>query len=205
MKLIKFIFLFYFLMNVSYANEVKNKIDNFFKSFDTIQAEFVQYSNFEDKNLTKGLFYIDRPGKLRFEYHSPFKSLLINNGKLTHYYDIDLDELTSIPSSKTPLSFLLQKHNSIEEMNFIVENIEEKDDKIFLTVISLSVPITLQLQLFKIAFVYPPAPKVPSNITSPSFGCNISRTSFNITDICGVSIIFCTYFFLKINKFLSIS
>lgn len=134
MKLIKLAFLFCFLTNISNATELKNKINNFFASFNTMQAEFVQYDNYDNTKLTKGLFYIDRPGKLRFEYHSPFKSLLINNKKIAYYYDVDLDELTTIPSSKTPLSFLLQKSNSIEEMNFIIENIEKKDGKVFLKV-----------------------------------------------------------------------
>ena len=134
MKLIKLAFLFCFLTNISNATELKNKINNFFASFNTMQAEFVQYDNYDNTKLTKGLFYIDRPGKLRFEYNSPFKSLLINNKKIAYYYDVDLDELTTIPSSKTPLSFLLQKSNSIEEMNFIIENIEKKDGKVFLKV-----------------------------------------------------------------------
>lgn len=134
MKEIKLILLFCFFVNISNANEIKNKINTFFTNFNTMQAEFVQYSNLDNNKLIKGLFYIERPGKLRFEYHSPFKSLLINNKKITHYYDIDLDELTTIPSSKTPLSFLLQKANSIEEMNFIIENIEKKNDKVFLRV-----------------------------------------------------------------------
>ena len=95
MKLIKLAFLFCFLINISNATELKNKINNFFAGFNTMQAEFVQYDNYDNTKLTKGLFYIDRPGKLRFEYHSPFKSLLINNKKITHYYDIDLDLSTN--------------------------------------------------------------------------------------------------------------
>ena len=91
MKLIKLAFLFCFLTNISNATELKNKINNFFASFNTMQAEFVQYDNYDNTKLTKGLFYIDRPGKLRFEYHSPFKSLLINNKKIAYYYEVDFD------------------------------------------------------------------------------------------------------------------
>lgn len=137
MKLLKYTLLFCLLFiintNASEIKEIKNKVNRYFVNLKTLQAEFVQHSNFEGE-LTKGLFYIDRPGKLRFEYHYPFKSLLINNDKITNYYDIELDELTTIPSSKTPLSFLLKEAKTLEEMNFKIDQIIRKDYKVYVKV-----------------------------------------------------------------------
>jgi outer membrane lipoprotein-sorting protein len=52
----------------------------------TIQADFVQEKNLSaltEKLISKGMFYFEKDNKVRLDYNSPFKYLMVmNNGKM---------------------------------------------------------------------------------------------------------------------------
>jgi len=82
-------------------------IANQFTSVKTMTGEFVQFGPKGDQ--TGGKFYIERPGKIRFNYDkSPItvisdgESVVVNNKKL--------DTWDLYPLSKTPLKLLLSDH-----------------------------------------------------------------------------------------------
>ena len=126
------IFLVLFIVSAkANDNDILAKVNKYLFSMDTYKANFLQFSDGGDS--AEGVFYISRPDKLKFDYINPFRSSLITNGKTTYYYDIEMDELTTIPSKKTPLLFLLKKKNSIKELGFDVVSIEKKDGKVYVT------------------------------------------------------------------------
>src|SRR6266436_6417975 len=51
----------------------------------------------------------DRNDLKRVEYEPPMAVLLVADGLWVNYYDSDLDQLTQIPISQTPVWFLLQE------------------------------------------------------------------------------------------------
>ena len=59
------------------------------------------------------------------DYLNPFKASLYTNNKLTIYYDKDLDEITNLPTSKTPLHFLLKDKISVSDNDVKLVNFEE--------------------------------------------------------------------------------
>lgn len=126
-----FLIIFFILINFAIANNSKvlNKVDKYMFNMNTFQADFLQFSNNGDSS--EGKFYLSRPDKLKFEYINPFKSTLVTNGKTTKYYDIELDELTTIPTKRTPLLFLLNKKKSIKELGFDIISIEDRNNKIY--------------------------------------------------------------------------
>ena len=53
--------------------------------------------------------YLQRPGRLRFEYDPPDPYLIITHGKWFIYVDKELDEATFVPVDKTPAYFIVKE------------------------------------------------------------------------------------------------
>jgi outer membrane lipoprotein-sorting protein len=96
----------------------------------TMRARFQQVSG---GGLEAGKIYLRRPGLLRVEYEPPVPVLLVADGLWVNYYDSELDQLTQIPISQTPIWFLLQK--TIEfSPDITVTNIERSPGAIRISV-----------------------------------------------------------------------
>ncbi len=113
---IAIIFLLLFSYNSSFSgqfnkNEISiiDKIENFFRNLKTIQGNFVQFSEINE-GMSEGKFYIKKPQKIRFEYTNPNNILIVSSGDLVNYYDRDLNEITIIPISKTPIPLLFNSN-----------------------------------------------------------------------------------------------
>ena len=76
-------------------------------SIHTMRARFQQVA--AGGGLTSGRIYLRRPGLMRVEYEPPVPVLLVADGLWVNYYDSELDQLTQIPISQTPVWFLLQE------------------------------------------------------------------------------------------------
>lgn len=132
-KIILVIFLL-FLYNNSFSRQFDNnqlvlinKIEKFFRNLSTIQGNFVQFSEINE-TMSEGKFYIRKPQKIRFEYKNPNNLLIVSNGDLINYYDRDLDEITIIPTSKTPIPLLFNNNFglNVDKSNLI--NVIENSD-----------------------------------------------------------------------------
>jgi len=55
-----------------------------------------------------GTFYLNRPGKLRFEYDPPAKDFIVADGMLIYFYDAQLGEQSNAPIGQTLADFLLR-------------------------------------------------------------------------------------------------
>jgi outer membrane lipoprotein-sorting protein len=75
---------------------------------DTVQARFVQTA--PDGVQRMGTFYLDRPGKMRFEYDPPVKDMVVADGLQLYYYDGELKQTSSAPVSQTLADFILRKN-----------------------------------------------------------------------------------------------
>jgi outer membrane lipoprotein-sorting protein len=83
------------------------RISNYLNGIKTMEGNFVQIGH--DGELSEGLFYLRRPGRIRFEYKPPNPALVIADGTWVGVYDTRLNTLDRIPLGKTPLNILLQK------------------------------------------------------------------------------------------------
>ena len=104
-----------------------NKIERFFKNLNTIQGNFVQFSEINEA-MSEGKFYIKKPQKVRFEYKNPNNLLIVSNGDLINYYDRDLDEITIIPTSKTPIPLLFNNNFGLNSDRSNLIDIAENPD-----------------------------------------------------------------------------
>src|SRR5690606_19577957 len=100
------------------------KIANHFSSVKTMMGEFVQFGPRGEQN--GGKFYIERPGKLRFNYEDPSPMRVIADGKNVVIGNMKLKTWDLYPLSKTPLSLLLS--DKIDLGNQKVRDVKEESD-----------------------------------------------------------------------------
>jgi outer membrane lipoprotein-sorting protein len=81
------------------------KVSNYLSSLQTLVGNFVQVG--PDGSKTKGDFYIQKPGKVRFEYDDPSPIAVIADGSSLAVRDRKLATQDIYPLSQTPLRFLL--------------------------------------------------------------------------------------------------
>jgi outer membrane lipoprotein-sorting protein len=81
------------------------KVSSYLSSLQTLVGNFVQVG--PDGSKTKGDFYIQKPGKVRFEYEAPSPIAIIADGSSLAVRDRKLATQDIYPLSQTPLRFLL--------------------------------------------------------------------------------------------------
>ena len=81
------------------------KVSSYLSSLQTLVGNFVQVG--PDGTKTKGDFYIQKPGKVRFEYEAPTPIAIIADGSSLAVRDKKLATQDIYPLSQTPLRFLL--------------------------------------------------------------------------------------------------
>ena len=72
----------------------------------TLKAHFLQTA--PDGRTSQGTAWLDRPGRMRFEYAKPSPLLLVASGGKLVFNDSELKQTTSLPLDKTPLGLLLR-------------------------------------------------------------------------------------------------
>ncbi|MEM7743071.1 MAG: outer membrane lipoprotein carrier protein LolA [Pseudomonadota bacterium] len=82
------------------------RISNYLNGITTMQGDFVQVG--PDGDLSEGLFYMRRPGRIRFEYQPPNPTLIVADGFWVGVFDVLDNTLDRFPLSETPLDLLLR-------------------------------------------------------------------------------------------------
>lgn len=81
------------------------KVSAYLSSMQTLVGQFVQVG--PDGSRTTGDFYMQKPGKIRFEYDSPSNISIVADGQSVVVRDTKLATQDTYPLSQTPLRFLL--------------------------------------------------------------------------------------------------
>jgi outer membrane lipoprotein-sorting protein len=81
------------------------KISTYLSSLQTLIGNFVQVG--PDGSKTKGQFFIQKPGKVRFEYEAPNPIAIVADGSMVAVRDRNLATQDLYPLSQTPLRYLL--------------------------------------------------------------------------------------------------
>ncbi|CAN7664286.1 outer membrane lipoprotein carrier protein LolA [Rhizobium sp. LjRoot254] len=107
-------------------NEIAQKIADHFSSVKTMQGEFVQFGPRGEQ--TAGKFFLERPGKVRFNYEKPSPMRVIADGKSVVIGNSKLKTWDIYPLSKTPLALLLDER--IDLKGKMVRDVKEEADLI---------------------------------------------------------------------------
>ena len=100
------------------------KIADHFSAVKTMTGEFVQFGPKGEQ--TGGKFYLERPGKIRFNYDGPSKFQVISDGQSVVILNKKLKTSDLYPLSKTPLKLLLAER--IDLSGDRVKSVKEEDD-----------------------------------------------------------------------------
>jgi outer membrane lipoprotein-sorting protein len=100
------------------------QIANQFSSVKTLTGDFVQFGPRGEQ--TEGTFYIERPGKIRFNYNKPSPIRVISDGESVVINNRKLDTWDLVPLSKTPLKLLLS--DQINLTGKTVKSVKEEPD-----------------------------------------------------------------------------
>jgi outer membrane lipoprotein-sorting protein len=106
------------------------RVNSYFNAIHTLVGNFVQVG--PDGRRSEGDFYMQKPGKVRFDYDPPSPVELISDGKSVAVRDRKLATQDLYPLSQTPLRFLLsEKLDLFKDSNVI----GVYQDDIFVTVV----------------------------------------------------------------------
>ena len=72
-------------------------LEKFLVNTQTLEADFQQTLRTHDGEVlqqTEGKFYLDRPGKFRWNYQSPYEQIIVSDGQRIWIYDVELQQVT---------------------------------------------------------------------------------------------------------------
>jgi len=109
------------------------KIESYLNNLKYLSAKFTQKTH--DGQVMEGKFLLSRPGKMRVEYVQDPKILIIVNGSVLAYRDVELEETSYIRTNTTPASFLTRKNISFLAKDIEITNVEKTKDHIKVSVV----------------------------------------------------------------------
>ena len=114
------------------AADGAQQFNAFMQDLSTLKADFRQTIQRPDEDAvyaSNGIFYLKRPGQLRWEYDNPPTQVIVADGKRIWLHDIELEQVSHRSQSAalegTPAQ-LLSGTTPVEE-NFLMEELGEQE------------------------------------------------------------------------------
>ena len=120
------------------------KAENYLRSIGTLKADFIQKA-YNGSRLS-GTFYLNRPGKLRFEYNE-VGDFIVADGTFIYFYDSEMKEQTNAPIGYTLADFLLRDNLSLRH-DVTVEQITREGGFLQITIVETDDPAAGAVTLF---------------------------------------------------------
>jgi outer membrane lipoprotein-sorting protein len=149
-------------------------INAYFNSFSLMEGQFIQFGPSGEQS--EGVFFLSRPGKIRFHYKPPSRLDVIADGSSVAIKDGKTNTQDLYPLSKTPLRYLLSKRIDLTS-KAIVSAIKEEQDLIALVILEKSAFVEGKLTLIfdKKTFA------LRRWVVTDAQGLNTSVDIFNVT------------------------
>lgn len=149
-------------------------VSEYFNGLTSLKGHFVQTT--ADKKRSKGKFYMQRPGKFRFEYSLPSKQLIVSDGVYLAIQDLDLNNEDRIALDQTAFRLLLRKDVDLLRDARIID-VQQAEDLIILTVQDKSPDTPGRIKLF---MATKPAVELKEWVTSDAQGLD---TRVEVSDL----------------------
>jgi len=78
-----------------------------------VRAEFIQQTS--DGQVYNGQFWLNRPGRLRFEYKEPVHNFVVADGAFIHFWDAKMKQASDAPIGQTLADFILKDHIAFDK------------------------------------------------------------------------------------------
>lgn len=105
------------------------RANNAINSLTRIEGDFIQINPNQTSN--SGKFWLNRPGKMRFEYSAPSQLLLVSDGSDVIIVDKRLKTTERYPLRSTPLYFLLKSNVNLSQ-DVLISSVESANGKLIL-------------------------------------------------------------------------
>ena len=115
----------------SIAGEGRILLDKFLTQTNTMSANFKQVLQSSEGNLlqeSEGQFYLQRPGKFRWNYTSPYPQEIVSDGDNVWIFDVDLEQVTVQKQASTLNNTPMALIESRENLETVFEIIERGED-----------------------------------------------------------------------------
>ncbi len=149
-------------------------INTYFNSFRTMQGQFIQFG--PNGEQSEGVFFISRPGKIRFHYNPPSRLDVIADGSSVAIKDGRSNTQDLYPLSKTPLRYLLADRIDLTSQR-LVDSVREEPDLISLLIVEKSSLVEGKLTLIFDRQTY----QLRQWIVTDAQGLNTSVAIYNVT------------------------
>jgi len=127
------------------ANErYVTQAEQWLQNLNSAQARFTQI-DYLGREL-RGTFYINRPGRLRFEYDEPVTDHIVADGTMIYFYDGDSKQASSAPIGMTLADFILRPDVHMSK-TVKIESVRTRDSMVEITLSQRDHPGTGQLIL----------------------------------------------------------
>jgi outer membrane lipoprotein-sorting protein len=113
------------------------RIEAYLNGLKTLKAHFMQVA--PDGGLSEGTAWLERPGRMRFQYDPPAPFLLIAAHGQLIFHDSSLAQTSNIPLGRTPLGILLADHVALSGAVTVTE-IQHLPGQIQLTLVRTDSP-----------------------------------------------------------------
>ncbi|KIC45263.1 cell envelope biogenesis protein LolA [Ruegeria sp. ANG-S4] len=96
-----------------------SQISNYLNGLKTVQTTFTQVN--DDGSLSTGRLWLERPGKMRFEYDPPNDAVVLARSGSVLIYDAKSNQPPEqYPLRRTPLSLVLARNVNLSQANMVV-------------------------------------------------------------------------------------
>lgn len=170
----------------TYKNEIA-EIEQYLNNIKNLSTKFTQESS--GGAVVEGKFYLSRPGKMRIEYLSQPKILIVVNGSILSYMDIELEEISHISTNTTPASFLTRPNISFFAKDVEITDIKKNGDQFAISVMKKNRKeageFTLIFKLNPLEFIRMEVKndmgdKISVNLLKPDFTTDLANSLFVI-------------------------
>jgi len=94
-------------------------LSDYLNGLTTVVAPFVQYN--DDGSESTGVLYLNRPGRMRFEYDPPESAVVVAGAGAVTIHDPKSNQPPeSYPLKRTPLSVILDRTVDLDQANMVV-------------------------------------------------------------------------------------
>jgi outer membrane lipoprotein carrier protein len=162
------------------AQDGKARLDTYLSGLNSLKSDFTQVTLNADRTSmleAKGTFYLQRPGRFRWEYDMPNRQVIVADGNRVYLHDLDLEQVSHQSQNKalrgTP-ALLLADGGPIED-HFVARAIESRDGRDWVEL----VPKATDTDVVKIELGFGDG-DLDSMIMEDSFG-QMTRLNFSAT------------------------
>jgi outer membrane lipoprotein-sorting protein len=130
------------------------QVGKYLNNLRALKGRFLQVG--PDGKTTQGTMWLERPGRMRFQYDKPSPLLLVAGSGVVTFYDAQLGQTTNIPVTQTPLGLLLADTISLNG-DVTVTDFQRLQGQLLITLVRTKSPgdgsLTLMLNTDPLALV----------------------------------------------------